>query len=191
MTLTTDLTHQRRDRTGPAGESRTIILPVSVRDVLVHHARQEWPRECCGALLGSRGDTTRIVARAVPATNITQADPRVTYHIDWGTLFRATREARNEQTDLLGFYHSHPDGSVRPSRRDRETAWIDYSYVIVSIDGLCRVALTSWCVPAEGDDFEEETLRLIDQPCRPNGPPVRPNGSCPPPVNPLRRRSYH
>ena len=74
------------------------------------------------------------------------------------TLFAALRSARLEGTEIIGFYHSHPDGSITPSQRDRESVWIGCSHVIVSLtDGGCR-AITSCQLPYARAPFQQEPI---------------------------------
>ena len=111
-------------------------------------------------LLGRDCGENHQVERVVPASNIAEDDQRTNYQLDWSTLFRVVRAARLGPQRILGFYHSHPDGSTRPSRRDRQAAWIDYAYLIVSTDGHTRSGLSGWRMPAEGTEFHAETLKL-------------------------------
>ena len=137
-----------------------ILLSSSDADRLVAHARRAYPRECCGVLLGRDCGENHQVERVVPASNIAEDDQRTNYQLDWSTLFRVVRAARLGPQRILGFYHSHPDGSTRPSRRDRQAAWIDYAYLIVSTDGHTRSGLSGWRMPAEGTEFHAETVEI-------------------------------
>ncbi len=107
-----------------------------------------------------RSLTNVYVQRAVPARNIAEGDRRTAYQLDWKTLFATVRAVRLGSDDIIGFYHSHPDGSNRPSRRDVESAWIGYCYLIMSMTaGGCR-AVTSWRVTRGGTGFEEEPIAV-------------------------------
>lgn len=133
-------------------------IPQSVASAIMGHAQREYPCECCGILIGRRvGDEVRI-ERAVEAENIAVSDRRKSYQIDWRTLLATTRSVRATRDRIVGFYHSHPDGSSGPSRSDRQEAWLDHSYVILSMrDGLCA-AVTGWCVHSPDTDFASELL---------------------------------
>jgi proteasome lid subunit RPN8/RPN11 len=95
---------------------------------LLAKAGQQPARECCGLLVGRDG----VITHALPATNAA-ADPTVSYEIAPEELFRLMREMRATGLDLLGIYHSHPNGKNEPSPRDIERAYYpDAAYFIIS-----------------------------------------------------------
>lgn len=131
------------------------------------HARREYPCECCGILIGRHEDDETRVERAVEAENIAENDRRKSYQIDWRTLLATTRSVRATREQIVGFYHSHPDGSSRPSRSDRQEAWLDHTYLILSMrDGLCA-AVTAWRVHSQDTDVESESLVIEPDEDRP------------------------
>jgi proteasome lid subunit RPN8/RPN11 len=97
--------------------------------LIVEHAREAAPHECCGLLLG-RSDS---VSQVLPAHNIA-ADPATRFLIDPADHFAARRMARGAGLDVVGFYHSHPGSPAEPSRRDRDEFTYGGSlYLIVSL----------------------------------------------------------
>lgn len=84
---------------------------------LLAEATRTAPRECCGLLLGRDG---RIDAVS-PADNIAD-DPLRRFEIDPVALLQAHKAARAGGPELLGYYHSHPDGHPLPSATDCEHA---------------------------------------------------------------------
>lgn len=126
-------------------------LARSAREQCVAHARAGAPAEVCGVLAGSRGAAapraeraetgeTREggrddVTRVLRATNVADS-PRNRYALDPGEqldLMRAVEEAGDE---VVGFYHSHPDGPAEPSPTDERLAtWDGYVYLVVSLAG--------------------------------------------------------
>src|ERR1700679_4006475 len=95
---------------------------------LVEHARRESRQECCGLLAGSAGIITRIFAAANAAE-----DKAKSYEIAPEELFRLMREIRASGLELMGIYHSHPNGNNEPSPRDIERAYYpDVAYFILS-----------------------------------------------------------
>ena len=80
---------------------------------LLAEAARAAPDECCGLLLGRAGR----VEEARPAANVAP-DPARHFEIDPAALFAAHRESRTGGLDLLGYYHSHPEGHPVPSATD-------------------------------------------------------------------------
>jgi proteasome lid subunit RPN8/RPN11 len=95
---------------------------------LVRLAQLEQAHECCGLLGGSRG----VIARIFRATNVA-SKLATTYEIAPRELFSLVREIRATGLELMGIYHSHPNGKNEPSPRDIELAYYpDTAYLIVS-----------------------------------------------------------
>ena len=74
--------------------------------------------EVCGLLVGRDG----VITQAYPAKNIA-ANPATAYEIAPREIFNLMREMREAGLDLLGIYHSHPNGKNEPSPRDIESAY--------------------------------------------------------------------
>lgn len=83
-------------------------------------ARRAHPLECCGLLLG-QGE--RIDA-ARPADNVAP-DPARHFEIDPAALLAAHKAARGGGPQVLGYFHSHPNGLARPSATDAKSAGHD------------------------------------------------------------------
>lgn len=83
---------------------------------LLEEATRAHPLECCGLLLG----TTRIEA-ARPAANV-HPQPDRHFEIDPAALLGAHKAARAGGPQVLGYYHSHPNGRLEPSASDRAAA---------------------------------------------------------------------
>ena len=66
--------------------------------------------------------TDGVIARIFAATNAA-SDPARNYEIAPKELFRLMREIRAAKLELLGIYHSHPNGKNEPSARDIELAY--------------------------------------------------------------------
>ena len=137
-----------------------MILYISQTDLdrLLEEARAALPEECCGLLIGRRDGGDRHVERIIPADNIAEGDRSKNYQIDWRTLFQTIRRTRNDKEGIIGFYHSHPDGTTKPSTKDTESAWIDHSYIIVATGNDAPSAPVSWRVPTDGARFKRERI---------------------------------
>lgn len=62
-----------------------------------------------------------MITRVFPAANALASS--TAYEIAPSELFRLMREIRAAGTELLGIYHSHPNGRNEPSPRDIERAY--------------------------------------------------------------------
>jgi len=102
---------------------------------MLEHARQAYPEEACGAMLGLREDSLKRVLRAVPLQNVWPGSRRARYQVDPAELLRVEREARRLGQEVLGIYHSHPDEGAYFSRTDLENACPWYCYVVLSVRG--------------------------------------------------------
>ena len=106
------------------------MLPRAVRDVVVAHAREAAPGECCGMLIGS----PTAIATAVRAGNLSGRLDR--FLIDPKDHIQAVRAARVAGLDVVGFYHSHPHSAPVPSETDlAEASYAGCVYLIVGLAG--------------------------------------------------------
>jgi proteasome lid subunit RPN8/RPN11 len=108
--------------------NRLIRIREAILAEMSGHARRTPRKECCGLLAGNDG----VITRAFPATNAASKSG-TSYEIAPEELFRLMRAIRSEGLQLLGIYHSHPNGASEPSARDVAQAFYpDAAYFIVS-----------------------------------------------------------
>ncbi|MFA9516083.1 desampylase [Halopenitus sp. H-Gu1] len=142
----------------------------SAYDDVVNHAYDGGDEERCGVLVGDsdpdrgdRGDRDgqrdrSVVTETYPTENAAER-PRTRYLIDPEELFEIIETVEASGHEVVGFYHSHPNGPPHPSETDAERAtWPDHSYVICALDGQPFVGSWRW----RGDDttFEQETVAV-------------------------------
>ncbi len=139
-------------------------LPWPVYDTLRAHGEEEYPEECCGALLGyATAEGWQIVA-AIRARNVSANGARTRYEIAPAELIRIVREARRQGLEIAGFYHSHPDAAPQWSATDLSDAhWLGASYVITEIARgkaaqTCSFRLAG--ATEENKRFEAEQIEL-------------------------------
>ncbi|HEY8470279.1 MAG TPA: M67 family metallopeptidase [Longimicrobiales bacterium] len=119
-----------------ASAAMVIRLAPGVLEAVRGHARRAYPHECCGALVGRAAEQAGgggLVVRTVPLENAERVAPGLGYSIPAAVVWRVQRDAAQEGLELVGFYHSHPDGAPEPSGVDRENAWPWYNYLIVAV----------------------------------------------------------
>ena len=118
------------------------------------HARDTYPDECCGALIG-RGDR---VIEAFPLSNAQSDNRKRRFLIGPEAYRRAEARADELGASLLGFYHSHPDHPAVPSAFDLEHAWPNLIYAIVSVREGDPRELRAWRLKTDRSGFIEEEL---------------------------------
>ncbi len=109
---------------------------------MIATAREADPCEACGLLLG----TGTHIHTARPTANVAP-DPAMHFEIDPATLIAAHRAARDGSgPEVIGYFHSHPNGLARPSATDVASAARDGRLWIIVADG----AITCWCDGPDG-----------------------------------------
>ncbi|HEX8147574.1 MAG TPA: M67 family metallopeptidase [Pyrinomonadaceae bacterium] len=141
-----------------------IRLGAALRAEIERHAEREYPRECCGLLVGRIVDDgrARIIHATYPVQNVF-ADEGEQHHrmaIDPLEYARAERRYAAEGLGVVGNYHSHPEHPAVPSQYDLEhlAPWPTMSYVVVSVRGGKAADLRSWELEADRSRFKEEEL---------------------------------
>ena len=100
---------------------------------MVAHARQTYPNECCGAMLGSTDDGSKTVRAAMALENAFAGAQATRYELRPEDLLAADRAARERNLELIGIYHSHPDCDAYFSPTDLKNSCPWYSFVVISI----------------------------------------------------------
>jgi proteasome lid subunit RPN8/RPN11 len=133
------------------------------------HAEGTYPEECCGLLLGKSDPTGKTVMEVRATTNHWQngihPDSGFTkhrrYEIAPAEMLATMKDGRDRDLDIIGIYHSHPDHPAEPSECDRQSAWPQYSYPIVSVPKGIAGTVRSWSLN-EQSHFEEEAILIQD-----------------------------
>jgi len=129
---------------------RSLVLSDALHRQLSAEARAAYPNECCGLLEGVRHDDTIEVLALRPTRNL--ADAPDAFEIDPAEHIRLLRTLRGTGREIVGCYHSHPNGEARPSARDRAQAQ-DRNFVWL----ICAAPLLRGFVWT-GPDFAEIEL---------------------------------
>lgn len=138
------------------------------------HAEQTYPQECCGLLLGNNTDRTQICAEVWPTQNMWSATNELIdtqqnhdqshsrhdrFWIDPGEILNAQRYGRDRNLDIIGIYHSHPDHPAKPSEHDRQYAWTQYSYFILSVHNGRVTAYQAWILNKQ-HQFQSQVILI-------------------------------
>ncbi|AFY40532.1 Mov34/MPN/PAD-1 family protein [[Leptolyngbya] sp. PCC 7376] len=147
------------------------------------HAHECYPEECCGLMLGQRiEDVVQVVQlwrtenswtadflmseSSKTRTNLSNTNSKPSrlnrFAIAPIEILRAQKYARNENLEIIGIYHSHPDHPAIPSEYDRQIAWQMYSYLIMSVTAQQVSQTLSWRLNDE-QQFQEEPVAIADK----------------------------
>jgi proteasome lid subunit RPN8/RPN11 len=124
------------------------------------HGEATFPHECCGFLLGRLEESRRVVVQTLRAQNQRTDSPQNRYQISPQEYMHADRQASQEDLEIIGFYHSHPNHPARPSKFDLETAWPAYAYVIVSVNRGKAGEMTAWILADDRSRFFPDEIVL-------------------------------
>lgn len=126
------------------------------------HAKETYPHECCGFLLGSfdNGGLVREVRRAANQ-NTERTDRFVISAEEFGQVQIAVDEAG---LDIIGIYHSHPDWPAIPSQTDMDSAFEDVYYLIASVHEGRPLNTQVWRLFDDSSRrFEWVALEIVDE----------------------------
>ena len=128
------------------------------------HAEREYPRECCGLLIGriEDGGRARAVVETYPVANAWEESATLHRRMLITPLdyMRAERRFSKEGLGVVGNYHSHPDHTAVPSEFDLKNLapWTTMSYVVVAVVKGRATGLRSWELEADRSRFNEEQI---------------------------------
>lgn len=137
-----------------------ITLNALTLNDIIAHCNQEHPIEACGILAGIirhvHGVLTKKVVQTYPCEN--ELNDATRYKISAKEQYRAFIDIEDRGFDLIGFYHSHPNGSSMPSTIDLEQAnYFGYTYLIIA---LHPIQVTAWIFEANRE-FIQESLSIV------------------------------
>jgi len=156
---------RQRDRAPPHAEAhspRNVRFHPDALAAVVAHCRAAPAAEACGALLGTMDGPT--IRTAVGVAN-GASDPARSYAIPAARVRELDLQATETGLEVVGFFHSHPAGSARPSAADLEAAWPGYIYLVVGGTRMDAGAARAWRLADMRDRFEEVAIRMETTKC--------------------------
>lgn len=137
-----------------------VELPRALVLELFAHARECYPEECCGLVVGSEPVTSWRAVRCSNVQNARKAqgeselDAREAFWMDESELLQAMRAAEASDESMHAIYHSHADAAAYLSHIDvRNTTgvsgrplWPGLAHVVVSVleDGARGAGWFEW-----------------------------------------------
>jgi [CysO sulfur-carrier protein]-S-L-cysteine hydrolase len=105
-----------------------VPIPATLLADVYAHARECYPEECCGLLLGLEGEPPQRIVRCTNVQTLRKSrgesalDARYAYWIDEKQLLNALQEADDQGEVLAVVYHSHVDTEAYFSHADLQGA---------------------------------------------------------------------
>jgi len=122
-------------------------------------ARMAAPDEACGLLFGPKSERM-LVSEVVRIANLKAGGAVASFELDPGEWVAAEATGVRRGLERLGFWHSHPSGSLSPSAEDTAAAWEGSLHVIVAPLGEVAAYVL------EGGRFRDRRVQPL-----PQGPP--------------------
>ncbi len=137
-----------------------IVFPPGALKRVVDLAEAAYPSEACGLIVGRRADGGVRVTRIEPSPNLARA-PDHRFEIDTALRLRLQRELREGGNEIIGLYHSHPDGATEPSATDLAQAWEPaLVWLIVAVADGQAIQVAAHRLAPEGGRFEALALAI-------------------------------
>ncbi len=129
----------------------SVVIPPTFLERMIESARGAIPNECCG-IVGGKGS---VITSVHPLTNdLASPDGFFTNPKE---LFKAVKRMRKTGEEMVGIFHSHPQGSATPSQKDSdENLYPGLYYFIISFNG--DEAIVRCFVMSENKEFKSVTI---------------------------------
>jgi proteasome lid subunit RPN8/RPN11 len=139
---------------GDSALAAPLEVPRNLVDAMLAHCVREAPLECCGLL----GGVAPRVSSLHPLHNQAQSETR--YHAEPRDVVAAYVALREQGSEILAIYHSHPRWQAVPSRTDlAENYYGDVPRIIVSLLSD-PPDIRAWRL--EEDSYHELLWRVIE-----------------------------
>jgi proteasome lid subunit RPN8/RPN11 len=102
-------------------QPKNLIFSTAHWEVMREDVERRKPNEACGLLAGYIIQESYKVLRILPTQNMFHSPTR--YQVNPEEQLKAFNKIEEEGWELLGIYHSHPDGPETPSQTDISEAY--------------------------------------------------------------------
>ncbi len=151
-----------RPAIAPSFDRQMLVLDPAVHRKIRAHGAAAYPHEGCGLLLGRYENGRNIVTDLRVMENVwpVEAEKPVRFRIDPEAWKQAELEALEQDLDVVGVFHSHPDHPPIASPRDLAWAsWPGFSYLITRVEAGVPRQSRSWQLAEDRSRFVEEEIK--------------------------------
>jgi proteasome lid subunit RPN8/RPN11 len=128
-------------------------------DQMIEIGIKGYPFEICGLLIGTVKEY-KVVEKIFECKNLNKLKPETRYEMDGKDYINGEQLAAKNHMQVLGIFHSHPDHPDMASETDRQAAWPEFSYVIMSIQNQKFFSMKSWVLNEKTMQFQEEKIDI-------------------------------
>jgi proteasome lid subunit RPN8/RPN11 len=132
-----------------------VVITAPARAALQSAVRAAAPNEACGVLFGECEYGTWWAIDSIEQLPNEASSPERAYLISSATVRKLERAATDNHTQVVGFFHSHPEGAT-PSPTDLELAWPGYLYLIA--DASTQNGLSGWTLADDRSAFARVSI---------------------------------
>ncbi|MEK7395817.1 MAG: M67 family metallopeptidase [Candidatus Poribacteria bacterium] len=132
-----------------------LIIEKEFLSDIIAHAKIDAPHESCGILAGKADHVEKVYKMTNTADN-----PETFYFMDPKEQLKVMKEIRNQELEMIGIYHSHPNSPAYPSAKDVELAFYPEAvYVIISFESKDAPIIKAYKI-VEGVIHEEKIANI-------------------------------
>lgn len=136
-------------------------IKTAVLGAMQEEARRAYPHEACGLMVGRRDVDAITIEELVISENVADGDKRVSFMIDPQLQFTTLRALRGTGREVVGVFHSHPDGEPFPSATDAAMAFeAGFVWLIVAVAGGEKTRARAHLSQGEGQTFAPVQLAI-------------------------------
>ena len=149
-----------------------VEIPKFLNDKLISICEEGFPNEVCGVLIGkiiNQGTNASAkiinnnykISTSMACKNLNEKRSTDRYVLNQKDYIKADKEARKQNLDIIGIYHSHPNHPAIASDTDKRLAQERYIYLIYSIYKKKYTNLLGWILNEEEDKMEGAKIEIL------------------------------
>ena len=125
---------------------------------MIQHARNQFPEEACGLLVGKKENENYVIETVFFLENTEHS--RIHFTISPSDQLKALKQARTMGLEILGNWHSHPDTPARMSNEDKTFA-VDHRklYAILSLREYEKPVFHVFLWDEAAEDFIKQEVK--------------------------------
>jgi proteasome lid subunit RPN8/RPN11 len=138
-----------------------VEIPKFLNDKLISICEEGFPNEVCGVLIGKIINNNYKISTSMACKNLNEKRSTDRYVLNQKDYIKADKEARKQNLDIIGIYHSHPNHPAIASDTDKRLAQERYIYLIYSIYKKKYTNLLGWILNEEEDKMEGAKIEIL------------------------------